>query len=241
LLNTSRAEGKKSRSPLKDSRADTTNASLNQTVTSRGGGGDAKSDIESQRPDKQQPPQETVVTTNPSISLINNTVKKSSESGEKKENVVLEFAKKSPILAVLILALILVIIVLAIVLPVTLVKPAEEREIEPRCPDGKTQPRVDCLPDKAKLAARGANLQGTCSSRGCCWSPSPESGGPNCAFPSNFGFRNFKTKENSFSTQWIELLRMNSPNSLAKSDISTLEFKAEMQSDTRLRIKVCLI
>lgn len=148
------------------------------------------------------------------------------------------FARKSPILTVFICAFILIVLILVIVLPIALVKPRDERPVSPRCPDGKSQPRIECLPDKEKLQQQGGNLQNTCSKRGCCWSSSPELGGPNCAFPTNFGFRNFKTKEHTFSSQWLELLRMNSPDSLAKSDIANLEIKAEMQTDTRLRIKI---
>ncbi len=224
------------------------NASLNNTVTSRKSDGTAKKPKQQKQP-KQTDPQQAdpqleplqqppVVNNNNSnnnnVSIVN--VKKDHE--EKKENSLLTFVKKNPVITVLILAAALVLVILAIVLPIVLVKPQEERQIEPRCPDGKNQPRVDCLPDKLKLSAKGSNLQSACSSRGCCWSVSPESGGPNCAFPTNFGFRNFKVKEHSYSAQWIELLRMNSPNSMAKSDIANLEVRAEMQSDTRMRIKV---
>lgn len=140
-----------------------------------------------------------------------------------------------------IVAVALVIIILAIVLPLTLIKKKEEKKISIMCPDGKQNPRVDCLFDRVDLTAAQANLEAVCKARSCCWSPSPDGGGSTCVFPHNFGFRNYKTKESSFSRYWFELLRLNSPESLARSDISNLEARVEMHSDSRLRLRVKLI
>ena len=156
----------------------------------------------------------------------------------KRENPLIAFVKRNPVFTVLILAISLVLIILAIVLPLTLIKKREDREIRSQCPDGKNSPRIDCLPDKENFLAQGSSLESVCSRRKCCWSSNPESGGPNCAYPANFGFRNYKIKENSHSTQWMELLRMNSPQSFAKSDIANLEVRVEMHTDNRLRIRV---
>ena len=133
--------------------------------------------------------------------------------------------------------LLVIVVILAIVLPLTLIKKKEEAKIKPACPDGQNEPRIDCLFDRSNLA-QSSNLEQVCKSRGCCWSGSPPSGGPNCAFPSNFGFRNYKVKENTNTRYWFELARLNSPESLAKSDISNLEARVEMHTDHRLRIKV---
>lgn len=84
----------------------------------------------------------------------------------------------------------------------------------------------------------GKDFKTTCTSRKCCWNDSPISGGPNCVFPYNFGFRQAKSKENSFTKKWFELLRINAPDSYTKSDISNLETKIEMQTDNRLRLRV---
>ena len=146
------------------------------------------------------------------------------------------FIRKHPILFVLIVTAILIAIILSIVLPLTLVKKVEEKPVTPRCPDGKVQPRVDCLPDKKYLLEKGQNLESVCNSRACCWSAGSD--GSNCAYPYNYGFRNFKVKENTVTTKWNELTRMNSPLSAARSDISNLEIKIEMQTDQRLRIRV---
>jgi hypothetical protein len=154
------------------------------------------------------------------------------------QNRIVFFAKKNPVFTVLIAAVILVLIVLAIVLPATLIKKREERAIKPQCPDGKLQPRIDCLPDKDKFSASGTNLESICSSRRCCWNMGGDPGAPACSFPYNFGYREYKNKESTFSTQWLELLRMNSPNSMAKSEIANLEVKVEMHTDNRLRIRV---
>ena len=140
-----------------------------------------------------------------------------------------------------IVAVALVIIILAIVLPLTLIKKKEEKKISIMCPDGKQNPRIDCLFDRVDLTAAQANLEAVCKARSCCWSPSPDGGGSTCVFPHNFGFRNYKTKESSFSRYWFELLRLNSPESLARSDISNLEARVEMHSDSRLRLRVKLI
>lgn len=164
------------------------------------------------------------------------SAKKKVEEEQNKANPVLKFIRRHPILFVLIMSVIIVLIVLAIVLPLTLVKPKAERAIKPRCPDGKTQARIDCLPDRNALAQAGTNQESACRQRGCCWSP--EGGGSNCAFPFNYGFRQVKVKERSATGMWYELTRMEAPNSLARSDIANLEFKIEMQTDYRLRIKV---
>ena len=157
---------------------------------------------------------------------------------EEEKNFFMRFQKNHPVLTVLIASLILIIVILAIVLPLTLVKKKAEKMISPKCPDGNKQPRIDCLPDRKLLTEKGANLETTCRTRMCCWSASVEMGGPNCAFHTNYGFRNAKTKENSFASQWYELTRLNSPNSYAKSDIANLEARIEMHTDSRLRIRV---
>lgn len=164
--------------------------------------------------------------------------KKQYDDRSSSSNPVITFIRKNPIVFVLIMSIIIVVIVLAIVLPLTLVKPKAERPIKPQCPDGRTQPRIDCLPDRVSLAAAGANLEATCRQRACCWSTTPEGGGPNCAFHHNYGFKRTKVKESSSTGHWYELTRMEAPGSLARSDIANLEFKVEMQTDFRLRIKV---
>jgi hypothetical protein len=153
----------------------------------------------------------------------------------------LDFTQRHPIITTLIAMFILIIIILIIVLPVTLVKRKEERFISPKCSDGKTQPKIDCLPDKAKLMSFKANLASICQQRKCCWSGSSENGAPTCSFPYNHGYRKTKMKEDTYSIKWIELLRLNSHNSFTKTDISNLETKIEMQTDNRLRIRVGFI
>ena len=159
---------------------------------------------------------------------------------ETKKSPLLTLSKEHPVITVMLAILALVIIILIIVLPLTLVKKKEERPVRPSCPDGKNQPRIDCLPDRNKLMQSNSNMEATCRARACCWSSSPEQGGPNCAFPYNYGYRNFKVKEKTMSSDWIELLRMNSPASFARSDVSNLETRIEMQTDDRLRIRVSL-
>ena len=170
---------------------------------------------------------------NPSTRLVSKTY-------QQEGNFFIRFQKQHPFLTVLIASVILIIIILAIVLPATLVKKKEEKFVGPRCPDGTNQPRIDCLPDRKMLMESGANMEATCKKRACCWSASVDLGGPNCAFPTNYGFRNLKTKESTFSSQWLELVRLNVPNSYAKSDISNLETRVEMHTDSRLRIRVIL-
>jgi hypothetical protein len=147
-----------------------------------------------------------------------------------------KFTRKHPVLFVLIVTGILIAIILSIVLPLTLIKKVEEKPVTPRCPDGKVQPRVDCLPDKKYLLEKGQNLESVCKSRACCWAAGSD--GPNCAYPYNYGFRTYKVKENTVTSKWNELTRMNSPVSAARSDISNLEIKIEMQTDQRMRIRV---
>ena len=84
------------------------------------------------------------------------------------------------------------------------------------------------------------DLRRTCQSRKCCWTDSPNMGGPNCAFPHNYGFRTLKVKENSFTSKWLELTRINSPKSYANSNVPVLEAKVEMQTDSRMRLRVIL-
>ena len=158
--------------------------------------------------------------------------------GPKEPRTLLNFSRRHPVITVMLCVLALVIVVLIIVLPLTLIKKKEERPVRPSCPDGKNQPRIDCLPDRNKLMQSNANMEASCKARACCWSSSPEQGGPNCAFPTNYGYRNFKVKEKTMSSDWIELLRMNAPVSFARSDISNLETRIEMQTDDRLRIRV---
>jgi hypothetical protein len=169
------------------------------------------------------------------------TLPKKSKEIEESPNAVIRFIRNNPIIFVLILSIIIILVVLAIVLPLTLIKPKSERPIKPRCPDGKFQQRVDCLPDKGNLLNQGLNLESACSQRGCCWTSTPEAGGPSCAFHFNYGYRQFKTKESGAAGNWYELVRMEAPQSLARSDIANLEFKLEMHTDHRLRIKVHLI
>ena len=157
---------------------------------------------------------------------------------ENKKNPMLTLSREHPVITVMLAILALVIVILIIVLPLTLVKKKEEMPVRPSCPDGKNQPRIDCLPDRNKLMQSNANMEATCKARACCWSSSPEQGGPNCAFPYNYGYRNFKVKERTMSSDWIELLRMNGPASFARSDVSNLETRIEMQTDDRLRIRV---
>lgn len=164
--------------------------------------------------------------------------KKQAPPIEDDENAALLFVRKNPILFVIIMSLIIIVVVLAIVLPLTLVKPKSERPIKPKCPDGKNQPRIDCLPDRNNLVASGANLESACRQRGCCWSVTPEGGGPNCAFHFNYGFKQKKVRESSQTEHWYELTRMEAPGSLARSDIANLEFKLEAHTDYRLRIRV---
>jgi hypothetical protein len=153
-------------------------------------------------------------------------------------NACVRFISNHPVVFFLIGIIFVVLIVLAIVLPLTLIKPKAEQMIQARCPDGKVQPRVDCLPDKINLLATGVSLEQACRQRSCCWSASAEFGGPNCVFHYNYGFRNLKTKESSFYTQWYELTRMNAPSAFTRSDIANLEFKLEMHTDNRLRIRI---
>ena len=134
--------------------------------------------------------------------------------------------------------LVMFAIILAIVLPVVLISQQESVSVSPRCPDGKQQPRIDCLPDKPSLLARGINLEATCAARACCWSMGSELGGPSCSFPYNYGFRTVKVKDDSVVSKWFEMTRMDSPKSSARSDIANLETKIEMQTDQRLRIRV---
>jgi hypothetical protein len=94
------------------------------------------------------------------------------------------------------------------------------------------------LPDKNNLVQSGTNLETACKQRGCCWSATPDGGGPNCAYHSNFGFRQTKVKESGVNINWYELTRMEAPAAMTRSDIANLEFKLEMQTDYRLRIKV---
>jgi hypothetical protein len=148
----------------------------------------------------------------------------------------LEVIKRNPIVSVIVLISILVVITLVIVLPLTLINREEEKTVAPKCPDGQAQPRIDCLPDKNYLQQKGEALESVCRERKCCWSGGGE--GPSCSFPYNFGFRNFKTKENAYASNWFELVRLNEPESLAKSDISNLETRIEMHTDDRLRIRV---
>lgn len=172
----------------------------------------------------------------PNSRLVPPTSKKDADN----PHAVIRFIQKYPIAFVLIFSLVIIIIVLAIVLPLTLVKPKAERPIKPRCPDGKLQQRVDCLPDKSSLLAAGVSQESACRQRGCCWSATPEGGGLQCAFHVNYGFRQAKVKENSGHGSWFDLTRMEAPSSIARSDIANLEFRLEMHTDYRIRIKVHL-
>lgn len=174
--------------------------------------------------------------------MITNNIpaKKASNQPKTAKQTIVDFAHKHPVITVFLLILILIAVVLVIVLPLTLVKKKEERPIKPMCPDSKYQPRIDCLPDRNKLMMSNANLESVCKTRQCCWSSSPEQGGPNCAFPYNYGFRSFKVREKTLSSNWIELIRLNSPMSFTRSDIANLETKIEMQTDDRLRIRVTI-
>ena len=146
--------------------------------------------------------------------------------------------KRNIILFAIAITIFVIIVFLAIFLPLILTKKKVDKSIKPLCPDGKNQPRIDCLPDKNNLLKSGRNLESVCRQRQCCWSTGADFGGPTCVFHYNYGFRNYKTKESSFATQWYELLRLNSPDSFAKSDIANLEVKVEMHTDSRLRIRI---
>lgn len=178
-----------------------------------------------------------VVTKDSNVEKLMPTGLSKNQSG----NAGTRFVRRYPILFVLIMSVLIVIVVLAIVLPLTLVKPKAERPIKPQCSDGKFQPRIDCLPDKNNLLLSGVSLDAACRQRGCCWSSAPEGGGPPCSYHVNFGFRKTKVKESGSSGFWYELTRMEAPSSMARSDISNLEFKLEMHTDYRLRIKVNFI
>ncbi|CAF0863003.1 unnamed protein product [Brachionus calyciflorus] len=147
-------------------------------------------------------------------------------------------SQKNIIFFIVAISVFIIIVFLAIFLPLILVKKKVDRMIKPLCPDGKKQPRIDCLPDKNNLLNSGQSLESACRQRKCCWSTGGDVGGPSCFFHYNYGFRNFKTKESSFATQWYELLRTNSPDSFARSDIANLEVKIEMHTDNRLRIRI---
>lgn len=170
--------------------------------------------------------------------ITENKKKYNPKLNHEEKNKCLRFVQKYPILTVLALSFIMIIIILAIVLPLTLVKKREERPVVPACPDGKTQPRIDCLPDKNNLIKEGSNLEAVCRKRSCCWSTGPEGGGPSCTFHYNYGFRALYTKENYFASERFKLVRTNSPPSFARSDIANLEAKIEMHTDQRLRIKI---
>lgn len=157
---------------------------------------------------------------------------------QKKSKDSKQIRQRNFILLALAIFVFIVVVFLAIFLPLYLTKNRVEREITPQCPDGKSQPRIDCLPDKNSLLNSGQNLESVCRQRKCCWSVGGEFSGPTCVFHYNYGFRNFKTKQWTFSHQWFELTRLNSPPSFAQSDILNLEVKVEMQTDQRLRIKI---
>lgn len=132
----------------------------------------------------------------------------------------------------------IVVVFLAIFLPLYLTRNKKLNKITPLCPDGKSQPLIDCLPDKNFLLGSGKNLESVCQQRQCCWSVGAGLGGPNCVFHFNYGFRSLRTKQWNFPLQWFELARLNSPYSFAQSDILNIEVKVEMQTDQRLRIKI---
>jgi hypothetical protein len=167
--------------------------------------------------------------------LKNKKVRSTKDDG----HLFLRFTHQHPIVFVILIVAILIAIILIIVLPVTLVKKKVEKPVNPHCPDGIYEPFVDCLPDRAKLVMEQANLESVCvNERKCCWSTGSNSGGPSCVYPDNYGFRHFKVKENSFTNYWAELVRMEGPDSAAKSDIANLEVKIQSQTDTRLHVKV---
>ena len=104
------------------------------------------------------------------------------------------------------------------------------------CPDGIHHPTIDCIPDRSVF--ENVDLRKVCIARKCCWNEAPINAGPNCMFPSNYGFKKSKSKYDTFTNKWFELLRINSPDSYTKSDISHLEAKIEMQTDSRMRLRV---
>jgi hypothetical protein len=152
-------------------------------------------------------------------------------------NPLVRFVVEHPVISVIIFSAVLTIIILAIVLPLVLVKKPNKIFLSAKCPDSKIHPRIDCLPDRTELMESGTNLESTCRKRDCCWTGSSD-GGPSCVFPYNYGFKHYKTKENSMLSKWFELTRISQVSSFSKSDIANLEVKIEMQTDQRLRVKV---
>ena len=77
-----------------------------------------------------------------------------------------------------------------------------------------------------------------CLAKGCCWIPDTDSFTPDCVFPYNLGYRNNRWKENSYSRYWLDLIKIDSASSYSQMKISNIEAKIELQTDTRLHIKV---
>ena len=129
--------------------------------------------------------------------------------------------------------ILLLVIVLSIVLPTTLVTKKKVIMVSPKCPDGINTPKIDCL---EKLSEN--NNKDMCLAKGCCWIPDTDSFTPDCVFPYNLGYRNNRWKENSYSRYWLDLIKIDSASSYSQMKISNIEAKIELQTDTRLHIKV---
>uniref|UniRef100_A0A672Q2T4 P-type domain-containing protein n=1 Tax=Sinocyclocheilus grahami TaxID=75366 RepID=A0A672Q2T4_SINGR len=98
-------------------------------------------------------------------------------------------------------------------------------DIIPECPSIPEGERVDFFSDDSAS-------QVNCSGYGCCWSPLSETNVPWWCFSKNTA---------TVGTVYIEakLTRMDAP-SLFGADIKELTFSAEMQTENRLRFKICL-
>uniref|UniRef100_A0A671L7G6 alpha-glucosidase n=1 Tax=Sinocyclocheilus anshuiensis TaxID=1608454 RepID=A0A671L7G6_9TELE len=89
-------------------------------------------------------------------------------------------------------------------------------DIIPECPNISEGERVDCFPDQK------------CLERACCWSPLNETNVPWCFFSKNHGY-SVVSESKPDSTREFSLNRDDA-----------LTFYAEMQTENRLRFKVCL-
>ena len=129
--------------------------------------------------------------------------------------------------------IILLLIILSIVLPMTLVIKKKVIMVSPKCPDGVNTPKIDCLEKQSEN-----NNKNTCVAKGCCWIPDTDPSTPDCVFPYNLGYKNNKWKENSYANYWMDLIKIDSASSYSQMKISNIEARIELQTDTRLHIKV---